>query len=236
MISDKHFWHGYVSEYERIAFSQIKDPKNILEFGVGGGASIAWLVERFLTAHIVGADIDLWRTPWPLNSRISYERVDQDKRTQVRDMFISLNRSFELIIEDGSHKPAHQATCLIESLPWLCSGGYYILEDCHTSYPAYSHEVNAFHVLLAIQHLKNVHLDLTDWTVEALSKNSFFTGDEIRSLYRDLVLIHLYRRTQLPLWCFFCSSKSYDYVNLKCNCGQSVYVDPDSMAFILQKN
>jgi hypothetical protein len=40
----------------------------------------------------------------------------------------------DLIIEDGSHVPRHQADCLRFGFSALNPGGIYLLEDIHTSY------------------------------------------------------------------------------------------------------
>ncbi len=134
--SDKFYWHRYVPTYES-AFAALGDVRSVFEYGVAWGGSIRWLAERFPDARIVGADITPIRPEWPQSDRIAYVQLDQGNRSEVAERLRVLGRRYDLIIDDGSHFPRHQAICLTESLQWLRSGGLYILEDIHKQYVMY---------------------------------------------------------------------------------------------------
>ena len=41
---------------------------------------------------------------------------------------------FDIVIDDGSHAPAHQVASLTALWPHVKVGGVYLVEDLHTSY------------------------------------------------------------------------------------------------------
>lgn len=243
--SDKHYWHHYIDTY-RAAFRTLGPVRNILEYGVFRGDSIRWLREEFPDAAIVGADIVEPADGWPRGDGIRYVRLDQGERDQVQRMLEEAGVTFDLVIEDGSHIPQHQALCLSETLPHVSPGGLYILEDVHTSHPEHGYYLKhcagypgppatALAVLLALQHVKATGARLTESLAERLSTPGFFTVGEVFALHRSIASIELYRRTRLPLRCCRCGSSSYDYAALRCGCGAPVFQSADSMSFLLRK-
>lgn len=243
--SDKYYWHQYIDTY-REAFRTLGPVGNILEYGVFKGDSIRWLATEFPDARIVGADILEPVPSWPRGDRIRYVQLDQGKREQVRRMLDTAGVRFDLIIEDGSHIPQHQALCLSESLPHLSSGGLYILEDIHTSHPdntTYKTHCSGYdappatclHVLLAMQHIKATGGRITDSVAEQLASPGFFDITDVYALFRSIASIELYKRTRLPLRCYRCGGSSYDYANLRCGCGVPLYETADSMSFLIRK-
>lgn len=243
--SDKVYWHQYIDTYQQ-AFRTLGPVRNILEYGVFRGDSIRWLRAEFPDAQIVGADIVEPTDTWPREDAIRYVRLDQGDRAQVRQALEDAGVAFDLVIEDGSHVPQHQALCLSETLPHVRPGGLYILEDIHTSHPEHSYYQTAcsgypsppatcLNVLLALQHLRATDARLTDGTAERLATPGFFTVEEVYALYRSIASIELYKRTRLPLYCCRCGSSSYDYAALRCGCGAPVFQTADSMSFLIRK-
>lgn len=237
--SDKYYWHRYIDEYERLVFSQLR-PRRILEFGVLHGDSISALATRFPDAEIIGVDILPVESSWPRSEKIRYFQVDQANVEAVAEILRQIG-PVELIVEDGSHIPQHQATCLRLGWPSITPGGWYILEDIHTSHPrnqAWTQHTpagraNALHVLLALEHLKATNRHLT--AAMAASLSGFFRAEEISELSRTLGRLHLYRRGLLPLCCYKCQQSDFDYVSLRCRCGVELYAEADSMSCLLQK-
>jgi hypothetical protein len=74
-LSDKIFWHGYIPFYE--SFFVGRDFHSIAEFGVYKGRSIRWLLARFPSATIYGADILPLQAEWPVDPRFHFKRLDQ---------------------------------------------------------------------------------------------------------------------------------------------------------------
>lgn len=239
--SDKHYWHRYTAFYERI-FSRLSEVQNVLEFGVLHGDSIRWLRQRFPAATIVGADILPVHPGWPRDDRIIYRQVDQADRKAISGMLEELGTTFDLIIEDGSHIPEHQASCLILGFPRLRSGGVYMLEDIHTSHPQHSFSSNhprgtpnSLCVLLALQHLKETGQKLSPEVAQRLSRARFFSVEDIQYLAREIGDLELYKRTRLPLRCYACGSSQFDYAQYRCPCGAQIWEEADSMSFALTR-
>lgn len=228
--SDKFFWHGYIQFYEQ--FFANKDFKSIAELGIFKGNSVRWLLERFPNSNIYAADILPQQPQWPINDRVTYYNLDQENKKQVIDFY---NQSqFDLIIEDGSHQPEHQVTCLIAGMRRLLPGGIYVLEDIHTSLN--SNTGNALTVLLAIDHYKRINQTITKDIAEEISRFSLLTASEVFELAQQINKISLYKRTHLPDSCYSCGSTKFYYSRLKCLCGVDVFSNNDSMSFVIEKN
>lgn len=239
--SDKSFWHRYTGFYER-AFSTLGDVSSILEFGVFKGDSIRWLAERFPQARIVGCDIVPPQPSWPVSPRVGYARLDQGSVEQIRRLFEHLNTKFDLIIEDGSHKPVHQRNCLVETLSYLRPGGMYILEDIHTAHPEHplyrelkrATVVGPLHLLLALEHLQARSAALDEATVARLTGDSLFSRDDVELVFRLVRSVDIYRRATLPLRCYNCGKSAFHYGALRCECGADLYGVADSMTAVLR--
>jgi hypothetical protein len=229
--TDKYYWHRYIPEYERLVFSQM-DPEGdyqILEFGVWEGESIRFLADRFKWATITGIDILVPTPHWPTSDRIIYEKVDQGSSTEVRAFF--KDKTFDLIIDDGSHVPQHQATCLIEGMKHLEKGGFYILEDIHTSFSYLPS--SPLVILLALKHLRETNQQLTLPRTMALTSMNFIHEDiyDLDGLIKE---IYTFKRSSLPLQCWQCRGVDFNYKTLTCKCGVDLYKKDDSISFIIK--
>lgn len=240
--SDKIFWHGFVDFYE----THLRDRpiRSIAEFGVFKGNSVRWMLDRFPEAQVTGIDILPEQPEWPKDPRVTYHRLDQDDRAGVRDFFAG--KSFDLIIEDGSHRPHHQAHCLVETIGSVSPGGIYILEDIHTSMPQHAlyrrkfgrwgKTGTALSTLLALDHLRRIGQPLTADRAAAIAADSLFRPEEISALDRHIAAIHLYRRTRLPDACYACGATEFDYARFRCTCGVEIFACADSMSFVIERS
>lgn len=239
--SDKHFFHRYTDFYEA-CFTRLETVKDVLEFGVLEGASMRWLLQRFPNARIVGADILPVQPQWPRDPRIEYREVDQRHRNSISRMLADLDRQFDLIIEDGSHIPEHQASCLALGFPRVRPGGMYVLEDIHTSLPKHPYSAkhprgtpNSLAVLLALQHIKDTGRPMTTDVVRRLANPKFFSADEIGMLAREIGVFDFYQRVALPLKCYACGSSQFKYNEYRCACGTEIYFGAESMSFVMTR-
>jgi hypothetical protein len=243
--SDKHYWHRYIETYHA-AFAMLGDVRRVIEFGVLHGASIRWLSTCFPGAQIIGADILPRHPDWPCDSRTSYRQIDQADREAVRGMLEGIAGGVDLIIDDGSHIPQHQASCLAEGMARLRAGGLYILEDIATSHPLHadfahysilngSRVPNALNVLLAIQHVKDTGRLPDSATATRLAAPGFLTESDVATLFATIDRIVVHKRTQLPLLCYACGGSDFDYVLWLCRCGAELYHPADSMTALIWK-
>lgn len=235
--SDKVFWHGYDAFYER-KFAG-RSFKRIAEIGVLRGHSIRWLLGRFPDSEVHGADILPLQPDWPKDPRFKFTQLNQSHRAELKQFF---SVGFDLIIEDGSHVPEHQALCLVEGITALRPDGLYILEDIQTSHPAYERRWwsrkrrgNALSVLLAIQHYIRIGRPIDTLKANAIAANSCISPDEVLTLSQQISTLELYKRTTLPASCFACGATDYLFSDYKCRCGVSIFSDTDSMSFAIGK-
>jgi hypothetical protein len=241
--SDKHFWHAYVDFYARHFPADIDGL--VLEFGVLNGNSIRWLSERFPSAQLIGADILPLQPSWPLGPRIRYVQLDQGREDQVAGLLASIPAP-QLIIEDGSHIPAHQSRCLRLGLAALAPGGLYVLEDIHSSHPAHSlfraefgsqvgNAQTALTVLLAFEHAKRLGCaELSPGQLDRLA-GGHFSREQLASLYAQIGRIEVYKRETLPTLCYRCGSTEFNYTSWTCTCGEPLLQAADSMSILIRK-
>ena len=104
----------------------------VLEIGVLFGNSLMLWNEYFPNAKIHGADIDLSRV-LSCAKNFPMLRIDQSKRSDLKRLISVYGDNFDLIIEDGGHKMEQQQVSFGYLFEKLKPGGYFILEDIHTS-------------------------------------------------------------------------------------------------------
>ena len=128
----------YASLFEPIRF----DILNILEIGFSRGRGCRTLAEYFHRSNIHSWELFYdeaipyyEQLPATLQERITIHRIDQSNEAQIQ-AFLRLKGCdlFHLIIDDGSHNPAHQVKSWTHLWDTIAPGGYYIIEDMHPSY------------------------------------------------------------------------------------------------------
>lgn len=140
-------WGGnnYADIYD-VLFQPIRDSaRHILEIGLGvpgphwqahiahgrnaeGGGSIKALHAYFERGQIYGADIN------PAvhldRERLRTFQVDQGDRSSWAQFLAEIGEvAFDIVIDDGSHRPDHQQVTLEMLFPRLAPGGIYVIED-----------------------------------------------------------------------------------------------------------
>ena len=229
--TDKDYWHQYIPEYERVVFSSFKRQPRILEVGVFTGESIRLLHNRFPESKITGIDIIKDKGDWLIHPNISYKVADQGDPVAVRNLFKEVGYQ-DLIIDDGSHMPSHQAITLKEGIMWVAHNGWYIVEDVHTA--PLDLKASPLVLFLALYHLRQLNKQLDTTLLNQLQSKNFSSADIL--LINDLVKeIHVYRRAVLPKRCFRCGSTMINYGMLACgNCRENMYLPYDSMTLMLK--
>lgn len=116
----------YFELYENIFFGL--QPKRLLEIGVQTGESLKYWHSLFSDCMVYGIDID--------DQCLNYA----DKKTKIiiceqnDEMVLKSLPAFDIIIDDGSHIMSDQQASFEILFPRLNSGGWYVIEDLHTSY------------------------------------------------------------------------------------------------------
>jgi hypothetical protein len=137
--------HNYTDLYEAYLWRLRDEPIRLLEIGLGvtgaawradiargrnmdGGASLKMWYAFLRKAEIIGVDIN--PATHLDNDRISTFVVDQGDGGQLRTFARSIGQDgFDVIVDDGSHRPDHQQLTFSVLFPLLRSGGFYFIED-----------------------------------------------------------------------------------------------------------
>ena len=121
---------GFLEIYDKY-FKDYQDKKiKILEIGVDKGASLRIWREYFSKAIICGLDID--------KKDFEIENVDiivgDQSNLDILSKIATKYGSFDIIIDDGSHRNKHVIKSLEYLFDYLNYDGFYIVEDLQTSY------------------------------------------------------------------------------------------------------
>ena len=120
--------HNYYTVYESaLTPAERRDAKHVLEIGVDRGNSLRAWREWFPNALIVGTD----NCPGKLihGERIECFHADQGDPATLTYWAAARGIQFDIIIDDGSHQPHHQALSMFRLCPWLKPGFHYFIED-----------------------------------------------------------------------------------------------------------
>lgn len=133
--TDKITSHSYGDLYD-IEFNALieKEEPNVLEIGIYSGAFLQVMSEFLPKAQIIGIDINTSNVKFGLNNdRIKIIHADGTLPSTAK----TLGKSFDLIIEDGSHLPDHQIASLEAFAPYIKPDGVMIIEDIEGSHENY---------------------------------------------------------------------------------------------------
>ena len=139
--------HRYTPHYARSLRHLRGETFTLLEIGIGGygrdgqgGASLRMWKDFFPNATIVG--LDLHDKSFVAEDRIHVYQGDQSDPA-VLTRIIDEHPDLQVVIDDGSHVPAHIVATFDVLFPLLPDDGIYAIEDLQTSYwPEYGGEVD----------------------------------------------------------------------------------------------
>ena len=132
-------YHGFTEFYEPFLEPVRMSATRILEIGVGvvghptvaHAASLLMWRDYFPNAHIYACDVDPARLYQ--EDRITSCVCDQSNPESLQEMIKRFGSNFDLIVDDGSHNIQHQQITLTHLFQHVRPGGFYIVEDLHTS-------------------------------------------------------------------------------------------------------
>lgn len=142
--TDKGWPLHYGPVYERL-FPDRKAVRNILEIGVDKGASLrAWL-EIFPKANVIGIDINHCDMS---GDRVMCYQCRQDDYDSL--MAAARWKSFDLIVDDGSHIINDTLASLVALWPYLSTTGYYVIEELAMNSGGYSNWLYPMRILRGV--------------------------------------------------------------------------------------
>ncbi|MHA6689585.1 class I SAM-dependent methyltransferase [Devosia sp. A449] len=133
-VSDK--WSLYLEAYEHY-LSPFRDKDvSLLEIGAQNGGSLEIWAKYFSNARVItGVDIN----PDCANLTFDDARIrllvgDASTEETSAQLFETVGSSFDIIIDDGSHRSSDIVKSFATYFPRLAPGGIYLMEDVHCSY------------------------------------------------------------------------------------------------------
>lgn len=132
-VSDK--WSGFFDVYDRL-FPILRDKNlTLLEIGIQNGGSLeVWLKYFHNCKRIIGADIDPKCAELRFNDPRLSVVVGDINDAATRAALYQIEPSFDLILDDGSHKSGDIIRTFCNLFDRLDSDGIYIVEDVCCSY------------------------------------------------------------------------------------------------------
>lgn len=118
--TDKYPW--YTPFYHALLEPRVETTFSVLEIGVLNGASLRMWQEYFYEAKVWGLDIV---------AKPELPNVMQGDQANPQDLaqVIAAHAPFDVVIDDGSHKPEDQVFTAMALMPYMRSDGLYIIED-----------------------------------------------------------------------------------------------------------
>ncbi len=126
-------WSHYFEIYEK-HFSKFRNRNvNLLEIGVGHGGSLQmWKGYFDSKSKIIGLDTSVECKSYE-EDQIEIE-IGSQYDLCILENLVSKYKSFDIIIDDGSHVNEHMTFTFNHLFKYLNEGGVYLIEDIHTSY------------------------------------------------------------------------------------------------------
>jgi hypothetical protein len=173
-----HKWLHYIPVYESALGKFRHVPVRFLEIGVDRGGSLAAWTRYFgPEATIVGIDINpgCVRFDDPANRR--HVRIGGQQDPGFLDSVVKEFGPFDVILDDGSHRPAHMNASFRHLFDrGLVPGGLYMAEDLHTNYWHGFRDAPVSFVDLAKGLVDEIHAPYWD----VLSEPEFLIGSDTR--------------------------------------------------------
>jgi len=126
-------WYTYFPKYEQ-HFSHLKNKEiNFLEIGVRGGGSLEVWRKFFPNAkNIIGLDIDSSCKQYESQKDNIFVEIGSQDNEEVLDNLINKYKNFDIILDDGGHRPELHEKTFNHLFKHLNENGVYCIEDLHT--------------------------------------------------------------------------------------------------------
>jgi len=121
--------HRYLPHYENRFRELQMQPVTLVEIGILRGASLRMWRDYFPFGQIVGVDIDsdaLFE-----EDRIKTFQASQSDAVRLTEI-AEATGEIDIVIDDASHVGPMQLISFQALVPFVKSGGWYCIEDCHT--------------------------------------------------------------------------------------------------------
>ena len=181
-------WHGFSEAYEHF-FSPGKDSvRKLFEIGVLDGASLRMFADFFPKAKIYGIDIE---SKYLFNTdRIKTFLADQGDRKKLQEFIGKFGGDFDIILDDGGHMMNLQQISFGFLFRYLKPGGYYVIEDIHTSLlpkESFGAEADGSNTTLTM---------IIRFITTGTAQSGYMTDDEMKYLTENIAYMNLFSRNK----------------------------------------
>ncbi len=127
--------HHFTEVYELFFAPLRPTAAKVFEIGIAGGGSLEMWRDYFPKAMIYG--IDIYPKTEMDSDRIKTFVADQSDRSQLAAFIDRFGGGYDIIVDDGGHSMDQQQVSIGYLFRYLKPGGYYVIEDVHTSLPRF---------------------------------------------------------------------------------------------------
>ena len=161
---------GYTSLYS-LLFSRLKEEKCLVaEIGIEKNASTNMWRDYFSKARIDCFELEKKKIDLAKIQKLKkvhYHYIDVSNPEVITKQFNKVNKKFDIIIDDSTHKFNHQINIIKNTYKFLKSGGYLVIEDIYRFKK--EHEENNYFEKL--KHLKKIFSKIV--FIETAHANNF---------------------------------------------------------------
>lgn len=185
--------HKFIEIYEDLLSPYRDQMGSFFEIGILNGASHLMWREYFPNADIYGIDIKDYSAK-SKGTGIKTFVADQSNREDLTNALDYFRNSFDVILDDGGHAMDHQQVSLGFLFKQLNKGGYYIIEDIHTSLPKYYPDPD----FKVNENEMNTTLFMLEWYIRTGEiKSEYMTPEEIAFLEENIESVEIkFRNTR----------------------------------------
>lgn len=179
--------HNFIELYDRHLTPLQDSVHRVLEIGIFNGASHKIWKCFFDSAEVYG--IDIRQKPWVERLGIHTYIANQANREDLQKFVNLSGGNFDVIVDDGGHYMDYQQVSLGFLFEHLAPGGIFIIEDVHTSIPAY------YEGFGKDETLSNTTLNVfLEYLMSESIESEFMTDDEELYLETHIDYIEIYKR------------------------------------------
>jgi hypothetical protein len=196
--TDKTMKHHYTEIYEDFLCPLKNKADKILEIGIADGASLKMWKDYFPHAIIYGIDI-VDESRFNSNTIKTFV-ADQADRIKLQKFINSFGSNFDFILDDGGHSMEQQQVSFGFMFKHVKPGGFYIIEDVHTSiYTHYGDEYGA-----TINGEKTTLAMIDNFIRTGTVKSDYMTPEEKNALTAHIEYCNLFSRDNgMSITCIF---------------------------------
>jgi predicted O-methyltransferase YrrM len=122
-----HTGHAYTPYYHELFKDRRESVRKVLEIGIDVGASLRMWRDYFPNAQIYALDCE--QSKLVNDGRIHSFLCNQGDANSLLEASRWAGQDFDLILDDGSHDPAHQILTARMLVRLLAPDGVYVIED-----------------------------------------------------------------------------------------------------------